>query len=273
MSAAFSSGVPPRRGLRGRRRARPARASARSCVISSPLTSTTCVGALAETSSRPSSALTTSARSTPSRASAPAIVCQEAGVRDPDQLAAGAGGVGQGAEQVEDRAHRQLAAHRDHVAGRLVVGGREHEAEAGLADALGDLLAARGRCARPAPPAGRPSPTGWWPSGCRAWPPRNPHPAAIRAAVVETLKELRPPPVPAVSSRSSRSTARGRPARASRAASPASSCDGLPLRPQRDQEAGDLDLRDLPVHDLREHLGGLVLGQGAPAAEGVDRAV
>ena len=57
----------------------------------------------------------------------------------------------------------------------------------------------------------------------------QPAPAAIRAAVVEMLNELRPPPVPAVSSRSSRSigtwTASSRITRAS----PASSSTVSPL--------------------------------------------
>src|SRR5947209_6636541 len=62
----------------------------------------------------------------------------------------------------------------------------------------------------------------------------QPGPAAINAAVVETF-------------------------------------DGLPLRAQRDQEARDLDLGDLPAHDLREHLGGLLGAQVGARGERVDR--
>ena len=86
----------------------------------------------------------------------------------------------------------------------------------------------------------------------------HPAPAAISAAVVETLNVLRPPPVPAVSSRSSRVGRHVRGELAHRAGQPGELVDRLPLRAQRDQEAGDLDLRDVAVHDLGEHLGGLV---------------
>ncbi len=99
---------------------------------------------------------------------------QVGGVRDADQLPRGARRVGERAEEVEDRADRQLAPDRDDVARGLVVGGREHEAEADLLDAPGHRRPASGRCAPPAPRARRPSPTGRWPSGCRAWPPCSP---------------------------------------------------------------------------------------------------
>ena len=69
-----------------------------------------------------------------------------------------AGRVGQRAEEVEDRAHGELLAHRDDVARRLVVGGREHEAEADLVDAARHRRRARGRCARRAPRARRREP-------------------------------------------------------------------------------------------------------------------
>ena len=65
-------------------------------------------------------------------------------------------------------------AHRHHVLHRRVVERREHEAEAHLVDAVRHRGRARGRCARRAPRARRPSRTGWWPSGCRAWPRGSP---------------------------------------------------------------------------------------------------
>ena len=64
----------------------------------------------------------------------------EVAVGDAEELALGAGRVGQRAEEVEDRAHRQLLADRDDVRGRLVVLRGEHEAEADLVDAGRDLL-------------------------------------------------------------------------------------------------------------------------------------
>ena len=93
----------------------------------------------------------------------------------------------------------------------------------------------------------------------------QPAPAAISAAVVETLNVRRPPPVPAVSSRSSRSIVDRRGELAHRARQAGQLVDRLALRAQRDQEAGDLDLGDLAVHDLGEHLGGLVGAQVACA--------
>ena len=65
---------------------------------------------------------------------------QERRVRHPDDLPGGAGGVGERAEEVEDRAHGELLAHRDDEPRGAVVRGREHEAEAGLLDAAGDRL-------------------------------------------------------------------------------------------------------------------------------------
>ena len=140
-----------------------------------------------------------------------------------------AGRVGQRAEEVEDRAHGELLAHRHDEARRLVVRGREHEAEAGLVDAARRRRRARGRCARRAPRGRRRSPTGRSPSGCRAWPARSRRPAAISAAVVETLKVGRPPPVPAVSSRSSRSHCTGVASARIVPASPASSSTVSPF--------------------------------------------
>ncbi len=67
---------------------------------------------------------------------------QERGVGDADHLARGSGRVRQRPQEVEDRAHGQLLAHGDDEARRAVVGGREHEAEARLVDAAGDLVGA-----------------------------------------------------------------------------------------------------------------------------------
>src|SRR3712207_8259275 len=52
---------------------------------------------------------------------------QERWVGHPDHLAPRTGGVGQRAEEVEDRPHRQLLAHRGDEAGGGVVGRRENE--------------------------------------------------------------------------------------------------------------------------------------------------
>ena len=57
-----------------------------------------------------------------------------------DQLVRRAGRIGERPEDVEDRAHAELLAHRRRVLHRAVVVRREHEADAGLGDALRDLL-------------------------------------------------------------------------------------------------------------------------------------
>ncbi len=100
----------------------------------------------------------------------------------------------------------------------------------------------------------------------------QPAPAAISAAVVETLNVRRPPPVPAVSSRSSRLD-RHRVASARIVARQAGELvDGLALDPQRDQEARDLDLGGLAGHDLGEHRRASASRlRSWPPASGVDR--
>src|SRR6185436_2563441 len=66
----------------------------------------------------------------------------------------------------------------------------------------------------------------------------QPAPAAISAAVVETLNVGRP--------------------LAHRAGQPRHLVDGLPLRAQADEEPGDLHLGRLAGHDLAQHLARLV---------------
>ena len=121
----------------------------------------------------------------------------------------------------------------------------------------------RGRCARRAPRARRPSPTGRSPSGCRAWRRAQPAPAAISAAVVETLNVGRPPPVPAVSTQVVALGAHRRRERAHRPREAGELVDGLALRAQRDQERRDLRLGRVAGHDLGEHRGGLLGGEVA----------
>ena len=140
-----------------------------------------------------------------------------AAVGDPEQLPGGAGRVGQRPEEVEDRADAELLADRDDVLHSGVVGRGEHEAERSPR-----------RSARPAPGQLDSNPERLEEVGgadrdvlerlpCLAT--AQPAPAAIRAAVVETLKVEGPPPVPAVSTRPLRSISTG-------AASGASSAPG-----------------------------------------------
>ena len=100
----------------------------------------------------------------------------------------------------------------------------------------------------------------------------QPAPAAISAAVVETLNVGRPPPVPAVST--GRRGAGRAPAwrtRASCGARPTISVDRLPLRAQRDQHARGLDLGGVAGHDLGQHRRGLLRGEVLARRQRVDR--
>ena len=63
----------------------------------------------------------------------------QVGVENAHDLVARARGIGQGTEDVEDGANAQLAPHRRRMLHRAVVGGREHEADTDLVDALGHL--------------------------------------------------------------------------------------------------------------------------------------
>ena len=72
----------------------------------------------------------------------------------------------------------------------------------------------------------------------------------MNAAVVETLKVGRPPPVPAVSSRSSRRVRTGVASARIVRRQADELLDGLPLRAQADEEAGHLRLGDVAAHHL-----------------------
>ncbi len=99
----------------------------------------------------------------------------------------------------------------------------------------------------------------------------QPAPAATSAAAVETLKVEGPPPVPAVSTRSGAAAGdRGR-QRAHRPRQADQLGHGLALRPQRDQEGAGLDRVGPPLHDLREHRGGVIGGEVIAGADRVDR--
>ena len=99
----------------------------------------------------------------------------------------------------------------------------------------------------------------------------QPAPAAISAAVVETLNVRRPPPVPAVSSRSSLETfTRVASARIVRA-SPASSSTVSPFVRSAIRNAAIWISVALPRHDLRQHRGGVVEAEVLAGGQRVDR--
>ena len=99
----------------------------------------------------------------------------------------------------------------------------------------------------------------------------QPAPAAISAAVVETLNVGRPPPVPAVSIEVVAAGLDRRREAAHRPREALELLDGLPLRAQRDQHAGGLHLGRVAVHDLGQHRGGVGHREVAAGGERVER--
>ena len=136
---------------------------------------------------------------------------------------------------------------------RRVVQRGEHEAEADLLDAVRHRRRAPGRSAPRAPPARRPSRTGWWPSGCRAWRPGSPRRRRRSAAVVETLNVGRPPPVPGGVDQVVAGIAPAAPARASSRPGRRSRSTVSPFVRSAIRKAGGLRLRGVALHDLAQH--------------------
>ena len=100
----------------------------------------------------------------------------------------------------------------------------------------------------------------------------QPAPAAIRAAVVDTLKVRAPAARAGGVEQVGALDGHVRGELAHRARQPGELLDRLALGAQRDQKPGDLSLGRLAVHDLGEHLRGLVGAQVASPGERVDRA-
>jgi hypothetical protein len=196
---------------------------------------------------------------------------QERRVRDADDLAGRAGGVRQRAEEVEDRAHGELLADRHDVAGGAVVRGREHEAEAGLADAARhrggvevDADAERlEHVGRPGEPGGRAVAV----LGDRA--PRARGDQGRGRGHVERLPSAAG--AGGVHERVDAGLDRTREA-PHRGGQADDLLDGLPLRAQGDEHGRRLDLRRVAGHDLRQHLGGLLGAEVAAGRERVDGA-
>ena len=151
-----------------------------------------------------------------------------------------------------------------------MVRGGEHEAEAELVDELPDGLGGEvdpdaerlqdvGRAAD-RPVAER--------LPCLA--SAQPAPAAMSAAVVETLNVGRPPPVPAVSTRSSRAVRTGVASARIVAARPATSASVSPFVRSAMRNPAICVSDDLPGHDAPQDLARLLLLQVAARGHGVD---
>src|SRR5215210_3297712 len=200
--AALASGVPPPMAS-GSARASPTSSGATSYVRSSPpSTSTTRVVAEVLISSRPSALETTSARSAPSRASAPAIVSRNAGSETPMTWRVAPAGFVSGPRKL--KMVRTASSLRTGITYRVAPWWAGANMKPKPASSMQRATAsgrrsmrtpsASSRSAEPDSPVAERLP-------CLAT--EHPAPAAISAAVVETLKVGRPPPVPAVSTRSS----------------------------------------------------------------------
>ena len=220
-------------------------------------------------SSSPSSLDTTNARSTPRRARAPAMRSRKAGSETPMSWRRAPGRIGQRPEEVEDGAHRELLAHRDDVARRLVVGGREHEAEAGLVDAarhrIGRQVDARAERLEDVGAARQAGGRAVAVLGQRAAGAGGDERGGGRDV------ERRAPPAGARGVHEVGALARHRRGeRAHGARQPGQLVDRLALRAQPDEERGDLHLGGVAGHDLGQHRGRLLLGQVAARRERVD---
>ena len=192
------------------------------------------------------------------------------GIGDPDELPGGAGGVRERSEEVEDGADRELLAHRHDEAGRLVMHRREHKAEADVPDAVGDRLGREvdagaerlEHVGGPAPARGRAVAVLGHRAAraggdqCRRRGYVEGGPPAARPGGVEQVVAARVDPG-------------GK--RTHRAGEAGDLVHRLPLRPQRHQEAGDLDLAGLVGHDPREHVGRLFGAQVRSGGDLVDR--
>ena len=151
---------------------------------------------------------------------------------------------------------------------------REHEAEADLVDAVGDVLGRAGRCARPAPPARRPSRSFDDTARLPCLATCAPAAAATSAADVEMLKVWAPsPPVPQVSTRSSRCGRAGVTCARIARAQPVISSTVSPFMRSADQEAGDLGGRGLAAHHLHHRRVRLLGQRSLPLDQRRDRSV
>ncbi len=98
----------------------------------------------------------------------------------------------------------------------------------------------------------------------------QPAPAAMSAAVVETLNDGRPPPVPAVSTRSARDVVTGRGELAHRAREAGDLLLRLALRAQADEQTRDLRLLGVAGHDHGEDVGRLLAREVRAGGDGVE---
>ena len=263
--AALSSGVPPASvGRAPRAAARRPPARPRSERSSGPSTSTTRVVPDVLISSRPSSLDTTSARGAQPRQRARDRV-EERGVGHPDQLARRARRVGQRPEEVEDRAHASSlrTGTTQRVAPWWAGANMKPKPTCSMQRATASgprsirTPSASSTSAEPDSPVAERLP-------CLAT--AQPAPAAISAAVVETLKVGRPPPVPPVSSRSSRPVEHRGGERAHGGGEADQLVDRLALGAQRDQHRGDLGLGRVAGHDLGEHAAAASAERSRPEA-------
>src|SRR3954470_24527902 len=176
--------------------------------ISGPSTSTTVVVADVLISSSPSVLDTTSALAAPRRASAPAIVGRKAGSDTPMTCRAAPAGLVSGLRKLKivRTASSLRTGTTNRVAPWCAGANMKPKPASSMQRATADgersirTPSASSRSAEPDSPVAERLP-------CLAT--AQPAPAAISAAVVETLKVGRPPPVPAVSMRSSRPVATG----------------------------------------------------------------
>ena len=235
ITAAFSSGVPAPTAPSGCR-SRPSCSGATSYSSSLPsLSSTTRVAPETLNSSRPSSLDTTSALRAPSSPRAAAIVPRYPGSDTPITWRVAPAGLVSGPRKL--KIVRTPSSLRTGTTCFMAAWWRGANMNPKPSSRMQSATASGSRSMR-APSASSTSAEPHWLVAerlpCLAT--RQPAPAAMKAAVVETLNVGRPPPVPAVSTRSSSPASTLADSSRIVRASPAISCTRLALRAQCDEE-------------------------------------
>jgi hypothetical protein len=152
-----------------------------------------------------------------------------AAVRDAEQLPARAGRVGQRAEEVEDRPHRELLAHRHHMGHRLVVA-RANMKPKPTSSMQRPTSSGESSMSTPSASSRSAEPQRLVLERLPCLATAQPAPAATRAAAVETLKVEGPAPGACRVHEVVAAAAHGGGQRAHRPGQPDQLGDGLPLR-------------------------------------------
>src|SRR4051794_11588471 len=228
VTAALCSGLPPATAPKALRESPTSSGATSEERISGPSTSTTVVVPDVLISSSPSALDTTNALAAPKRASAPAMVVRKAGSETPITCREAPAGVVSGPRKL--KIVRTASSLRTGTTKRVAPWCAGANMKPKPASSMQRATAAGARSIRtPSASSRSAEPESPVAERLPCLATAQPAPAAISAAVVETLKVGRPPPVPAVSMRSSRPVVTGVASRRMVVARPTSSSTVSPL--------------------------------------------